>query len=72
MAMQTTGASRLKQSLDHLKNHIKYPANRAALVKACSGMPDHTPEDQSWFNSNLPEGTYKTPGDVINALFTKV
>jgi hypothetical protein len=62
----------LAEELGHLKNHVKYPASRAQVVAACNQMSDTHPGNGDWVSKNLPEGTYKAPSDVLNALLTKV
>lgn len=58
--------------LGHLKSHVQYPANRAQVVAACNKMQDLPREDAQWFESTLPEGTYRNANDVMTALLTKV
>jgi len=70
--MQTETAGRLKTNLEHLKHHVKYPADRNALVQACNNMSDVSEGDRTWFIATVPEGTYKGPTDVVNALLAKV
>ena len=55
-------------AIDHLKNHQKYPATRADLLKECDSLSHFSSEDKEWFTSNLPEGTYDSAGAVIEAL----
>lgn len=64
--------STMKTSLEHLKHHVEYPANRAELVAACNNMSDLPTEDRSWFDTAIPEGKYKNPEDVLKALLQKV
>lgn len=62
----------MKNNLAHLKHHVKYPADQKTVLAACNNMSDVTEADRTWFNANLPTGTYKGPTDVINALLNKV
>lgn len=62
----------LSTELGHLKHHVKYPANRAAVVAACSNMSDVPRDDADWFMKNLPEGNYQSANDVMKALLTKI
>ena len=64
--------STLAQELTHLKNHVKYPASRTQVVEACTNMSDVAGPDKEWVEKNLPEGNYKTPTDVVNALLARV
>jgi len=64
--------STLATELDHLKNHVTYPANKAAVVAACNGMADAPKEDSAWFAKNLPDGNYRNAEDVMRALLARV
>jgi len=58
--------------LDHLKNHVEYPATREEAIAACNGATDMPKADSEWFAKSLPKGTYKTPTDILNALLKQV
>jgi hypothetical protein len=64
--------SKLMDGLGHLKHHVQYPAGRAAVIAACNDMSDWDRADKEWFTKALPEGNYKGPTDVVNALLSKV
>ena len=64
--------SNLATELDHLKNHVEYPTNKAGVIAACNGMADAPKEDSAWFAKTLPEGNYRTADDVMRALLAKV
>ena len=53
---------------DHLRSHQKYPATKAELVAECDNLSDFSEEDKSEFRSKLPEGTYNSADDVVQAL----
>jgi len=38
----------VKNAIDHLKNHQKYPATKEQLVKECDDLSDFTEEDKKW------------------------
>ena len=57
-----------KGAIDHLNSHQSYPATKADLIKECNDLADFSAEDKAWFVQHLPEGTYKTAADVIQAL----
>lgn len=61
----------IKDHLNHLKNHVKYPAGRSEVIAACSNMSD-LPEDRDWLTRNLPEGRYNGPADVLKVLLDRV
>lgn len=56
------------KAMDHLKNHMQYPATKADLVAACNNLSDFTPEDKASFAEKLPEGSYNSADDVAKAL----
>lgn len=64
--------STLKSELEHLKHHIKYPANKATVVAACNNMMDVPSADKEFVTKNLPESNFKGPDDVVRALLNKV
>lgn len=70
--MQTKTTSQMKTNLEHLKHHVTYPADRAALIEACNGMSDVSEGDKAWFTSTIPEGTYRGPEDVVKAVLARV
>jgi len=62
----------LSDELGHLKNHVKYPANRKQVTEACNNMMDVPAADREWFVKALPEGTYKSADEVVSAILKKV
>ena len=58
----------LQRAVEHLQEHQTYPATKEDLVAACNNLSDFRAEDKKWFSDNLPEGKYKSPGDVMMAL----
>ena len=52
----------------HLRDHMTYPANKAQLVAACNNLSDFSEEDKRSFEQKLPEGTYNSADEVIQAL----
>jgi hypothetical protein len=63
--------STLAEELGHLKNHVKYPADRGQVVAACNNMSDAPTTDRDWVSQNLPEGTYQSADQVVAALLKK-
>jgi len=61
----------MKKVTQHLKEHQTYPATRAQLLEACNGLVDFTAAEKRWYADHLPEGTYKSATDVLNALKRK-
>ena len=64
--------SPLETELDHLKNHVDYPATTKQINAACSNMSDVPEADRSWFQTTLPEGNYRNPDEVVSALLKNV
>ncbi|MBI2126546.1 MAG: hypothetical protein HYU02_04440 [Thaumarchaeota archaeon] len=62
----------LHTAMDHLKNHIEYPATKEEAVAACNNFMDIPKEDADWFAKTLPKGTYKNPDEVVKAILQKV
>ena len=58
----------LKQVETHLKQHQTYPATRAELLASCKGLMEFNDGEKAWFAAHLPEGTYKSSAEVLNAL----
>jgi len=56
---------------EHVLKHVKYPATRADLIKACNGMADVPQEDKDKFAKKLPDKTYNSPEEVLKALGEK-
>jgi len=52
--------------MTHYKDHIKWPASKEDIVKACSGE-DVEPEVLQDIKNNLPEGKiFQNPDEVKN------
>jgi len=64
--------AQLAEELGHIKKHVMYPATRAQVITACNNMSHIDTSNRDWVTKNLPEGTYRNPTEVLNALLTKV
>ncbi len=64
--------STLKTELEHIKHHIKYPANKAQVIATCNNMMDVPSADKEFVTKSLPEGSFKGPDDLVKALLNKV
>jgi len=62
----------LQSTLEHIKNHTEYPSSSQALIAACNNMSEVQIDDKSWFETNLPSGTYDSPEDVVVAVMAKL
>lgn len=58
----------MQGAMDHLKTHQQYPASKAQLVAECDSLSDFSEEDKKEFMEKLPEGTYQSADEVIQAL----
>ena len=58
----------VKNVMDHLKKHQKYPATKAELVKECDELSDFSDADKEWFKMHLTDKTYISADEVIEDL----
>lgn len=56
------------KAVGHFKEHVKYPASRSDILAACAQTPEFSGAEKDWMAQHLPEGTYKSPDEVIAAL----
>ena len=57
-----------KEISDHLRRHIVYPATKKEIIEACNMMSDISKEDKELFEKNLPDWSFRNPGEVIRAV----
>ncbi|MBI2644263.1 MAG: DUF2795 domain-containing protein [Candidatus Wildermuthbacteria bacterium] len=57
-----------ENAISHLRTHATYPASREELVAHCNNLSDFSDKDKKEFSEKLPEGTYNSADDVIEAL----
>ncbi len=57
-----------KELMDHLKNHVMYPATKRTIVEMCNNMQHVPSETRSWVEEELPEGNYKSADEVVQSL----
>src|SRR2546428_9763196 len=69
---RATSMSNLKTELEHIKHHIKYPANKTQVLAACNNMTDVPSIDKEFVTKSLSDNNYKGPEDVVRALLNKV
>ena len=53
---------------DHLRSHQSYPATKAELVAECDNLSDFSEEDKKEFTEKLPDKSYNSADEVIEAL----
>jgi hypothetical protein len=56
------------KAVAHLKEHVKYPANRATVLAACADTPEFTAAEKKWLADNLPEKNFTSADEVVAAL----
>jgi hypothetical protein len=52
----------------HVREHVKFPASREAILAACADTPEFSAGEKKWFADNLPAGEYKSAEEVVKAL----
>lgn len=58
----------MKNMMEHLKGHQKYPATKEALVAECDGLSDFSEKDKRWFEEHLADKTYNSAEEVMQTL----
>jgi len=58
----------VKNTLEHVKQHVTYPTTKNELVAACNKMYDVPEREREWFKRVLPDRTYRSSDEVIRAL----
>ena len=61
----------LQEVLEHAKKHVKYPTTKKNLVEACNNFSDVPIAEKEWVENNLPEKTYNSANEVVEALLNK-
>lgn len=54
--------------MEHIKNHVDYPATASELKEACEKMSDFSDEDKKWFMDHLPDGVYNSADEAMEVL----
>ncbi len=58
----------MKELMNHLQNHVMYPASKRTIVESCNRM-EHVPAStRKWAEQKLPEGTYMSADEVVTKL----
>lgn len=58
--------------LNHIKNDVKYPANKNDIIHACSDFSEISKNERDWLDSTLPDRSYIDPEEVVKAIFDKI
>ena len=56
---------KVKEVVEHLKTHQKYPATKAELIAECDNLSDFEDEDKEWFMEHLSKESYDSAMDVM-------
>jgi len=62
------GKGDVKELVNHLQNHIKYPATKQTIVESCNNMAHVPASTRSWAEQQLPERTFKSADEVVKTL----
>jgi hypothetical protein len=54
---------------EHAGAHIKYPADKAAIVAACAETEEFTDGEKAWVTGKLADGTYDSADALVKALW---
>ncbi len=66
--MEDMDQTEMKELMNHLQNHVMYPASKRTIVESCNKM-EHVPvETRKWAEQKLPEGTYMSADEVVMKL----
>jgi hypothetical protein len=52
----------------HFREHVQYPASRAAVLAACADTPEFSAGEKKWLADNLPDRTFASADDIVGAL----
>ncbi len=67
MEMQMDAMAR-QEMMTHIKDHMRYPATKQAIVEMCNNMA-HVPESaRQMVADKLPDRMYNSAEEVIKAL----
>lgn len=58
----------MQTAVDHLQNHIDYPADAADIKTACNDMSDVPDQYRQDILTKLPDGTYNSADEVTKAV----
>lgn len=57
-----------KEAMEHIRNHLQYPATKKQLVEQCNNMEEVPKTDADWLKKALPDRTYKNADEVMKAI----
>ena len=58
----------VKELVNHLQNHIMYPATKQTIIESCNNMAHVPASTRIWAEQRLPEGTFKSADEVVKTL----
>lgn len=62
----------IQNAIMHLREHQTFPATKAELIEACNNLSDFSEADKKEFADRLPDTTYHSAEEVMEALGWKV
>lgn len=54
--------------IEHIKNHVDYPASAGELKVACGNLNDLSEKETRWFLDHVPDGMYSSADEVMRVL----
>lgn len=67
-ASQTATTPDADKTRKHLQAHVHYPASRQEILAACAQTPEFSASEKQWFSDSLPDRTYASADEVLQAL----
>ncbi len=65
-------SSCFRDTLNHIKNDVRYPASKSDIMAACSGFSEVSAREREWFDLNIPDRSFDSPEEVLMALYEKI
>ena len=56
------------KAVKHFKEHVTYPASRAAVLAACANTPEFSMGEKKWISDNLPDKSFASAEEIATAL----
>ncbi|MCL5318815.1 MAG: DUF2795 domain-containing protein [Thaumarchaeota archaeon] len=71
--MQIREENTIQTAIDHLKNHISYPATKEEIITACRNMSEiPNPADKIWLEQILPDRIYRDAHEVLTRILSEI
>lgn len=71
--MQSREDNIVQAAMDHLKNHISYPATKEEIITTCRNMSEiPNPADKIWLEQILPDRRYSDAHEVLSRILGEI